>query len=311
MRRYLIVGGAGFAGSALAWALLERGDSVTVCDVVSPLSAHRLSGVIGHPALNYRWKSIHDFNGEDTKGFDTVFHLAGQTDVPLAHSSPKWTVYQNVDGTLAFLEACRAGRPEKILYAGSGWDYGGLVSSMGEASGAAAHNPYAFSKAAAELACWTYHKTYDLPLMLTHVGSNGVIIGPHMRRDVFLFRWLWNLVRRKPIVLEGGNQVRNITYIDDVTKGWLTAADAQPESVVGRKFDMGYGQSFSLKEILQKCFSITGISVSIEERAYRKGEMVNGPHLPDYKVERIAGFRPLIDPDEAIRRTWEWVKSLS
>ncbi len=303
-KRCLIIGGAGFVGAALTHALLERGDRVTVCDVVSPLAAQRLTGAMNHPAFTYVWKAVHDLTNKDLYGHQVLFHLAGQTEVPLAHSSPRWTIYQNVDGTAALLEACRSNDLEKFVYAGTGWSYQTLMGMGCQES--APHNPYAFSKAAAEMACWTYYKAFGLPLVITNVGSNGVIIGPHMRRDVFLFRWLWNIAHGRPIVLEGGRQRRSLVYVDDVVRAWLLILDAPPESVKGAKLNIGCQPLLLLTEILKKCFTITKRVVKVEELGYRAGEcedlktrQEDGKNLPNYK--------PLIGPDEAIYRTWAWI----
>lgn len=305
-KRCLIIGGAGFAGAALAHALLERGDQVTVCDVVSPLGAQRLSGVMQHPDFTYLWKAVHDLTSKDLYGYNVIFHLAGQTDVPLAYSSPRWTIHQNVEGTVALLEACRSSNPEKLVYVGSGWDYRTLMGLGSRETESVTHNPYAFSKAAAEMACWTYYKAFGLPLVITNVGSNGVIIGPQMRRDVFLFRWLWNIALGRPIVLEGGRQRRSLVYVDDVVRAWLLILDAPPESVKGAKLNIGCQPPLLLTEILKKCFSITKKVVEVEKCGYRAGESED-PKIRQENGKRLPNYEPAIGPEEAIRRTWIWV----
>ncbi len=157
------------------------------------------------------------------------------------------------------------------------------------------------------MACWTYYKVFGLPLIITNVGPNGVIIGPQMRRDVFLFRWLWNIAVGKPIVLEGGRQRRNLVYVEDVVRAWLLILDTPLEGVKGTKFNVGCRRPLLLTEILEKCFTIAKKVVPVKQGEYRagesedpKGRQENGKNLPNYE--------PLVDADEGIRRTWIWVR---
>ena len=144
-----------------------------------------------------------------------VAHLAAQADTPLAFDSPRYTVMQNIDGTVALLEAVRrSGGIEKLLYAGSGNEIGRpLQLPIDESHPLTPHNPYGFSKAAAELAVWSWQRAYGVPAV---VLSTGVVIGPRMRREVFIFKWLWNAMHGRPIVVEGGQQTRDLSFIDDV-----------------------------------------------------------------------------------------------
>ena len=125
-----------------------------------------------------------------------VAHLSAQPDTPMAFDSPRYTVMQNVWGTVELLEAVRrAGGVSKVLFAASGNELGRpLYLPMDEDHPLTPHNPYGFSKAAAELAMWAWHRAYGIPSV---VLSTGVVIGPNMRREVFIFKWLWNAPARQ------------------------------------------------------------------------------------------------------------------
>ena len=139
------------------------------------------------------------------------FGLAAQPDTPLAFESPRYTVMQNIEGTVEVLEAVRhAGGVSKILFAGSGNELGrSRYLPMDEEHPLTPHNPYGFSKAAGELAMWAWHRSYEIPAV---VLSTGVVIGPGMRREVFIFKWLWNALHGQPIVVEGGRQTRDVLH---------------------------------------------------------------------------------------------------
>ena len=237
-RKVLITGAAGLAGSSLAGALLAAGYEVTGLDVVAPNHAALLRDQFSHHNFHYLWKSVQDIQPTDVEGHSVVAHLAAQPDTPMAFESPRYTVMQNVGGTVELLEAVRhAGGVSKVLYAASGNELGRpIYLPMDENHPLTPHNPYGFSTAAAELAMWAWHRAYGIP---TVVLSTGVVIGPNMRREVFVFKWLWNALHGRPIVVEGGQQTRDLTYIDDVVQAWTLAIEAPTDQVVGEKFYVG------------------------------------------------------------------------
>ena len=222
----------GFAGSGLAKALLKKGYDVSGLDVVAPAHASLLQEELCHPNFRYLWKSLQDIQPSDVAGHSVVAHLAAQPATPMAFESPRYTVMQNVGGTVDLLEAVRhAGCVSKVLFAASGNELSRpLYLPMDEDHPLTPHNPYGFSKAAAELAMWAWYRAYGIP---TVVLSTGVVIGPNMRREVFVFKWLWNALHGRPIFVEGGQQTRDITYVDDVLQAWTLAIEAPAKQVVG------------------------------------------------------------------------------
>ena len=119
--RILITGAAGFGGSSLARALLSQGHGVTGLDVVAPGHAGLLRRELSDPGFHYLWKSIQDIQPGDVDGHSVVVHLAAQPDARLAFESPRYTVMQNIEGTVALLEAVRhVDGVSKLMFAGSG-----------------------------------------------------------------------------------------------------------------------------------------------------------------------------------------------
>ena len=86
--------------------------------------------------------------------------------------------------------------------------------------------------------------------------STGVVVGPNMRREVFLFKWLWNALHSKSIVVEGGQQTRDLTYIDDVLQAWTLAIEAPADLVVGEKFYVGYGEEHTIEELAHRAIAL-------------------------------------------------------
>ena len=306
----LVTGAAGFGGSYLTRALLQEGHPVTALDVVPPSHAPLLSREIGRPNLHYLWKSVQDIQPSDVEGHSVVVHMAAQPDTPLAFDSPRFTVTQNVDGTVALLEAIRrADCVSKVIFAGSGNEIGRpLYLPIDEEHPLTPHNPYGFSKAAAELAMWAWHRAYGVPVV---VMATGVVIGPNMRREVFIFKWLWNALHGDPIVVEGGEQTRDIAFIDDVVSAWMLAIGAPDDSVVGQKFFVGSGVERKVTDLAFTCRTAAGISVPVTFREYRPGEEGQREAFTIQKARDTLGYNPRVYAEEAIDRTATWVRKLA
>ena len=307
--RVLITGAAGFGGSGLVRALLARGHGVTGLDMQPPGHAALLRGEFSHHGFRYLWKSVQDIQPGDVEGHSTVVHLAAQPDTPFAFESPRYTVTQNVEGTVALLEAARrAGCASKLIFAGSGNEIGrARYLPIDEDHPLTPHNPYGFSKAAAEMAAWAWRRAYGVP---TIVLSTGVVAGPNMRREVFVFKWLWNALHGRPIVVEGGKQTRDLAYVDDVIRAWTLAIEAPVEAVVGRKFFVGSGREHSVDDLAGMCRDAAGSDVPIERVGYRPGEE---GHREAFSLDRARsglGYVPEFSPAEAISLTAEWVRTL-
>ena len=302
----LITGAAGFAGSSLAKELLAKGYGVTGLDVVAPSHAALLQKELFDPNFRYVWKSLQDIQPSDVAGHSVVAHLAAQPDTPMAFDSPRYTAMQNIGGTVDLLEAVRhAGGVSKVLFAASGNELGRpLYLPMDEEHPLTPHNPYGFSKAAAELAMWAWHRAYGIPSV---VLSTGVVVGPNMRREVFIFKWLWNALHGRPIVVEGGQQTRDLTYVDDVVQSWMLAMEAPDEQVVGHKFYVGYGEEHTIEELALMCRTITGSDVPVEYADYRPGEEGQREAFSTEKARRVLGYSPQVPPGQAISLTVEWM----
>lgn len=300
-----ILGGAGFAGLGLTKRMLAGGHNVTIVEVVAP------NHVEGHedllPQVQYIWKSLHDLRPGDLEGADVICDLAAQGDVPMGFLSPLYTCWQNVMATVEVLEAVRAMKrpPIKFIYASTGNVFGRAVYvPIDEEHPLRPHNPYAASKASAELYCGAYRLCYGLPLVIM---SNGAVIGPGMRREIFVYKWLENIALERPVVLEGGDQTRDLTYVDDVLDAWTLAIEADPQKVVGEKFQVSYGEKRTVRDILGMCMKAMAKTVEVVHMPYRPGELGQDEDFTNAKARRVLGYAPKVGPEEGIRRTGQWV----
>ena len=304
--RYLVTGGSGFGGSGLVEALLNKDRKVTVIDIVAPSQAENLKEVIDHPNLNYIWKSIHDIVPQDIEGHDIVFHFAAQADVPLGFPSPIWTTWENVLGTTQLLEAVRQVGIDRFLLASSGNVFGKpMYLPIDEKHPLTPHNPYSASKACQEMLASAYYRAYGVPLVIVR---NGVVVGERMRKEIFVFKWLYNILMDRPIIIEGGKQTRDPCYVGDTVNAWLLASEAPRETVIGEAFQVSRGKEYTIEEIASECMAVAGKKVAIEYQPYRPGEEGMRECFDISKARRILGYEPKTELPEALEKTLAWIK---
>jgi UDP-glucose 4-epimerase len=305
--RVLITGISGFGGSGIAKKLLEEGFLVRGIDVTAPHHAVLLREVIDQ--IDYKWKSNFDVKREDIADCDIVLHLAAQADVPMSFTSPAWTIYNNVMGTVSVLEACKkARRLQKFILASSA----NTVQTPKYLPIDTEHplspsNPYGASKAAQELMAWAWYRSFNVPIC---IYRNGVSYGENMRREIFIFKWLWNIINDKPCVLEGGNQTRDPTYISDTLDAWMLGIEAEPDKVVGQVFQISYGKEYKVSEILSQCFRACNKTVPIIEKPHRLGEKHMRECFDISKATRVLGYHPKVPLEAGLKLTAKWVRTL-
>jgi len=310
--RALITGIAGFGGSGLAKRLLAKGYAVRGIDVVAPSHAASLRDVIDQ--IDYRWESVQDISQEDLAACDIVLHFAAQADVPMGFHSPAWTVSNNVLGTVHVLEAVRkaiyylTAPIQKFFLASSGnavqrYKYLPIDSEHPPSPA----NPYGASKGAQELMAWAWHRSYGVPVV---IYRNGVIYGPGMRREIFVYKWLERILRGKPIYVQGGEQTRDPTYVTDTLDAWVLGIEAEPEKVVGEVFQVSFGVEYTIRQIAEKCMEACGRRVEIIEGPYRPGEEGMREAYDITKARLVLGYRPRVYLEEGLKLTADWVREV-
>src|SRR3990172_4380515 len=163
MRTFLVTGGAGFIGSHIAEALVERGDKVRVLDNLSTGYLSNLEGI--RDRVEFVEGDLVDapLVAKVVKGVDCIFHEAALASVPRSVEAPLDTNAACVTGTLTLLDAARRARVRRLVYAGSSSAYGDQpASSKRETDLPAPISPYGAAKLAAEHYCRAFTATYAL-----------------------------------------------------------------------------------------------------------------------------------------------------
>jgi UDP-glucose 4-epimerase len=253
--RFLITGGAGFIGAALANRLAEGGDEVRVLDDLSAGEPHRL-----HPEVMFSRGDVRDRPRlwtllQDT---DCVFHLAARVSVPESVLYPREYNDVNVGGTVSLTEAIRDVGVRRVVFASSATVYGPQTSQpVNEDCWPHPKAPYAVSKLAAEHYIFSLGELYNIETVALRVFNAygpGQSVPPAHAPVVPLY--MKNLLNSASLVVHGlGTQTRDFVYIDDVVDALVAAAQAP--NVNRMVINVGSGRETSLNELIQTLAEVT------------------------------------------------------
>ncbi len=289
----VVTGGAGFIGSNLVSALVERGDDVTVVDNFA-------SGKREH--LDPRATLLeHDVREPFQVDVDVVFHLAAQADVQTSMSRPDYDAAVNVVGTVNVLQA--AGDAQVVFASSGGAGYGECPVPATEGSPFLPLSPYGIAKKCGEeyLEGWNrIHGTSHVSLRFANVfgerqdsGLEGGVVA------IFLER----MARGEPTIVFGdGEQRRDFVYVADVVEAMLATVGRR-----GGPFNIGTGVATSINELHAACRRVAGVEDGPEHREARLGDVITSV-LDTSRAERELGWRARTSLADGLARTWAWTK---
>ena len=254
-KKAIITGGAGFIGSHLTEALLNKGFEVVIIDNLSTGRKQNIEQFLSNPKLTFVEADINDRDSikKFFKDTDYVFHMAALADIVPSIVNPTEYHKANVDGTLNILEVVREVCPnlKKFLYTASSSCYG-IPDNYPTSEGAEIRSeyPYAVTKYLGEEIALSWSKIYKLPVVSLRLFN---VYGPKSRTSgtygavfgVFLAQKLAN----KPFTVVGdGKQTRDFTFVTDVVSAFITAAESD---LSGEIFNVGSGNTYSVIKLVE------------------------------------------------------------
>jgi UDP-glucose 4-epimerase len=307
MKRYVVVGGAGFIGSTLVRKLLARGDGeVAVIDNLLTGKEENLAEVAGK--IDFQKIDIRSYDAVApvVRGADTVVHLAAIPSVPRSIAEPLPSHDVNINGTFQVFRACADGGVRRVVYAASSSAYGDTETlPKVETMLARPLSPYAAQKLMGEYYASVFHSCFGLEAVSLRFFN---VFGP--RQDpsspysgvisVFL-KCL--LERRSPTIHGDGGQSRDFTFVDDVAELVMKAADA--EGVAGQVYNAGNGNRYTLNFVWETLQKLGGVSLPADYGPPRAGD-VRDSQADTTKAMRDLGHSPRFSLEEGLRLTLEW-----
>jgi len=281
--RYLVTGGAGFIGSHLVEALVERGERVRVLDDFSTGRRENLAAVADRIELIEGDVADADTVERATSEGDVVLHLAAIASVQASLEAPQRAHRVNAGGTLNVLEAARrtrvragqaGGGVRRVVFASSTALYGDHVAlPLQEELPPRPLSPYAASKAAGEMYCAAFHASYGVPTVAMRFFN---VYGP--RQDptspysgvvsIFAARMTCG---KRPVIYGDGRQTRDFVYVADVVRALLLACER--EAAIGAVFNVAGGKQTSVLELAATLNQVLGTSLAPTFAPARAGEV--------------------------------------
>jgi UDP-glucose 4-epimerase len=308
--KYLVTGGAGFIGSHIVTALVERGDEVRVYDNLSTGKAENLA---------HLGKRVELMQGDllDPKqlekavaGVDVVFHQAAMASVPRSLAEPAASHAACATGTLHVLDAARRGGVKRVVYAGSSSAYGNQpFIAKRESDLPAPISPYAAAKLAGEGYCQAFAASYGLEtVVIRYFNVFGPRQDPNGEYSAVIPKFVvMMLAGKRPTVFGDGGQSRDFTYVENVVLGNLAAAESPAAS--GRVFNVACGKQYSLLELIASINRVLGTKIEPNFEPARAGDVRDS--LADITAARdVLKYEPTIDFDEGLRRSIEYYRTL-
>lgn len=311
--RALVTGAAGFVGSTLADALLARGDAVLGVDCFTPYyerssKADNLAAARSHPNFTLVEADLRECVIEPLlDGVDVVFHQAAQAGVRLSWSNGFADyVGHNVLATQRLLEAVQAARPEvRVVYASSSSVYGNQNSyPVEETFLPKPFSPYGVTKLAAEHLCTLYAENWNLHTVSLRYFT---VFGPRQRPDMSIHRLCEAAISGDPFPRYGdGSQIREFTFVDDIVRANLLAADA--DVAPGTYLNISGGGEITLHALIEMVGDCNGALVEVDAQPKQAGDAFrNGGSIA--RAQSLLGWEPQVSLRDGVARQLAWHRS--
>lgn len=322
--RILITGGAGFIGSHLAEAHLEKGDDVYIIDDLSTGSMDNIRFLQDNPTyINKLFVHIntilnHDMMLELTGICDVVYHLAAAVGVQTILDKPLESIVTNIQGTERVLEMCNKFK-KRVLIASTSEVYGKHMHAPLVETDNIIYGPsskfrwsYAASKLMDEFTALAHYRTNGLEVVITRLFNT---VGPRQTGayGMVIPRFVSQALKNEPITVFGdGTQTRTFTYVKDVVNALMKLMVS--EQAVGEVTNVGGIEEISIMDLAQKIIDMTGSSSTIQlipyAEAFGKDFEDMQRRVPSTeKLEQITGFAPDKSLDFILSKVIDYIKN--
>ena len=314
--KVLITGGAGFIGSHLAEAFLEKGDEVYIIDDLSTGSMENIQPLQQDPRFAGRFFTTidtifnHDVLLELIGTCDRVFHLAAAVGVRYILDNPLKSIKINIQGTEKILELC-AKFKKKVLITSSSEVYGKHVHAPLVETDNIIYGPsskfrwsYAASKLMDEFTALAYFRTKGLKVTIARLFNT---VGPRQTGayGMVIPRLVSQALKNIPLTVYGtGQQSRTFTYVKDVVEALMALMEA--DKAAGEVFNIGGTEEITILELAKKIIKLTKSSSAIDvipyEKAFEEDFEDMQRRVPSIeKIKAVTGFEPKTDLDTILR----------
>ncbi len=315
-RRVLVTGGAGFLGSALCHALARHGARVTALDAMMEDGGANRANLEGASVMLVRGDIRDTELASLCAGTEVLFNMAAQTSHMGGQRDPVADINVNAVAQVRLIQTMREAAPNATVVHASTRQFYGRPEYLPVDEKHTVNPPDAngVSKWAGEQYWLLESRVLHRPVVSLRLTN---CYGPRLRikdaRQTFLGIWIRRVLEDESFEVWGGEQLRDMTHVDDVTEAFLLAAEAAPrEGVNGRVFNIGGPPPASLRDIADRLVRANdglGHYVVKEFPADRAPIDIGSYHADDGAFRAATGWAPKMGLDEGLRMTLDWYRS--
>ncbi|NJN68218.1 MAG: NAD-dependent epimerase/dehydratase family protein [Chloroflexaceae bacterium] len=317
MATYLVTGCAGFIAFKVVELLLSEGHTVIGVDNLNDaydvrLKQWRMTSMEQHPRFTFHHLDICDQEGlgrvfaatcapQESPPLAAVINLAARAGVRQSVQNPWVYMETNTTGTLNLLELCRQFEVKKFVLASTSSLYGANNPRpfREDASTDGPLSPYAASKKAAEVLCYTYHYLYGIDVTVFRFFT---VYGPSGRPDMSLFRFVQWISEGRPVTVFGdGRQSRDFTYVDDIAHGTVAGLKPMGYEII----NLGSDQPVVLMDALRLIEELVGKKATIHTAPRHPADVLD-TWADIGRAETLLGWRPQTSFSVGVARTVAW-----
>lgn len=306
MSKVVVTGGAGFIGSHLVDALLDKGYQVTVLDNLFSGKEENIAHV--REKIEFILGDIRDYDVVKMAFRDAeyVLHQAAIASVPRSCADPVSTTTANVIGTMNVLMAAKENQVRRVVFAASSSAYGDTeLCPQVETMYPMPVSPYAASKVAGELYLRVWTKAFGLETVsLRYFNVFGPRQDPNSEYAAVIPKFITSILSgERPVIFGTGRQSRDFCYIENVVNANLLAMKAK--GAEGMVFNVGCGETHDLLELLDIVCEFLGKKAEPVFAPPRPGDVMK-TYASIESAQKILGYKVLIDFREGLKRTVNW-----
>ncbi len=314
-RKVLVTGGAGFLGSNLCHALAAAGARVTALDAMLPDGGANPANLEGAGVLLVRGDIRDTELASLCQGTEVLFNMAAQTSHMGGQRDPVADIAINAVAQVRLIQVMREAAPgARVVHASTRQFYGRPISlPVDELHPVNPPDANGVSKWAGEQYWMLENRVLGRPVVSLRLTN---CYGPRLRiadaRQTFLGIWIRRLLEGEPFEVWGGAQLRDLAYVDDVTRAFLMAAEqADAPGVAGRVFNLGGAPPVSLLDLAALCIAANGGRGSFSTREFpadRAPIDIGSYHANDSAFRAATGWAPRVGLEEGLRLSLDWYR---
>src|SRR5262245_27621034 len=314
-KRILVTGAGGFIGSHLTEALVRAGASVR--GMVRYNGRGELGQIGSLPAdvrdvVEVVLGDIRDRSGvrKAVEGCDMVFHLAALIGIPYSYAAPQSYVETNITGTLNVLEACRDCGIERLVQTSTSEVYGtAQYTPIDERHPLHAQSPYAATKIGSDQLAYSYFAAFGTPVVIVRPFNT---FGPRQSTRAVIPTIITQGLASSDIQLGSVTPVRDFLFVCDTARGFMAAADAPREKVVGEVINLGTERGVTIAAVVELVSKILAKPIRVTSTSYRqrpeKSEVL-ALIAAVGKAAELTGWRPATTLEDGLTETVRWLES--